>query len=113
MAVDFFIKQGDTAPPIVAILKDALGTVVQLAGCSVRFIMVDKASGVTAVDAPCDIVDAGEGRVSYQWVTGDTDIVSTYNAEYEVVLADSNVETFPNSKYIVVKVVKDLGGTVG
>lgn len=113
MAVDFFIKQSDTSPPIVAILKDATGTVVDLTGSTIRFIMTNKATLVKIIDAPCDIVDAVNGRVSYAWVSPDTDVPAAYKAEFEVTWVDGTFETFPNSTYITVKVVADLGGTVG
>ena len=114
MATDFFLKQGDTAPPIVAVLKDASLAVVPLtAATSVRFLMSDKLSGVPAVNHLGTIVDAVNGKVSYQWQPGDSDIVSTYNGEWEIAWSDGTYETFPNSKYMTIKIVKDLGGTVG
>lgn len=113
MAVDFYIKEGDTSPPIVAILKDATGTVVDLTGTTIRFIMTNKSTSERVVDAAADIVDAVNGRVRYLWVAPDTDVPANYKAEFEVLWLDGTFETFPNSTYIAVKVVADLGGTVG
>lgn len=113
MAVDFYIKQADTSPPIVAILKDATDTAVDLTGATIRFIMTNKATGEAVVDAAAEIVDADEGRVRYLWVSPNTDEPANYKAEFEVLWPDGTYETFPNSAYITVKVVADLGGVVG
>ena len=113
MAVDYTIKTGDTAPPIAGTLLDANNDSVDLTGASVRFILKDKRTGDKIIDQPADVVDAVLGRVSYQWQTGDTDTADTYNAEFEVHWLDGTYETFPNSKYITVKFLQDLGGNVG
>lgn len=113
MAVDFFIKQADTSPPIVAILKDANLAPVDLTGATVRFIMTNKATLVKVIDAPANVVSAPAGRVSYNWVSPDTNVPATYKAEFEVHWLDGTYETFPNSAYITVKIIADLGGTVG
>lgn len=113
MATDFTIKTGDTAPAIVGTLKDATNAVVSLVGAdAVRFIMRVKGADTVLINQPAAITDAVGGVVSYQWRTGDTEQIDTYNAEFEVAWSDGTFETFPNSKYIVVKVIADLGGTV-
>lgn len=112
MAVDFYIKEGDTAPPIVAILKDAEEDVVVLTGATVRFIMNDKLSGTNVVDAAGTVVDSDNGVVAYEWQTGDTDTPGVYNGEFEVSWPDGTYETFPNWKHISIKIKADLGGTV-
>lgn len=112
MATDFFIKTGDTAPAIVAVLKDAVGTIVDLTDSSVLFIMRDKITNEKVVESAADILNPTGGQLSYQWQTGDTDTPDTYKAEFEVSFLDGTIETFPNSTYIFVKVVQDLGGLV-
>lgn len=110
MAIDFFIKQDDQLPELQATLKDSTNAVVNLSGCSVRFIMRDKSTGETKVDAPATVVNAAGGVVKYSWAVGDTDIPSTYKAEFEVQFPDTRLGTFPNSSYMQVKVTPDLGG---
>lgn len=113
MAADFTIKTGDTAPAIVGTLKDATLAVVNLtAANAVRFIMKNKATGVKVIDQPAVFTNAAGGVVTYQWQTGDTNTVATYTAEFEIAWSDGTFESFPNSKYIVVRVIADLGGTV-
>lgn len=114
MATDFFIKQSDTAPPIVVVLNDASEDAVDLStSSSIMFIMSNKLTGEVVVEAAADLLDADSGQVQYQWQTGDTDAAGVYKAEFEVTWDDGTIETFPNSKYISIKVVVDLGGTVG
>lgn len=112
MATDFYIKQADTAPPLVAILKDATLEPVDLTGTTLRFIMSASTTATPTVDQPAELVDAVNGRVRYLWQTGDTDIIGSYKAEFEVTWPDGTYETFPNKIYINVKVVADLGGVV-
>lgn len=113
MAVDFYIKQSDTSPPLVAILKDATGTAVDLTGSTIRFIMTNKSTAAIVVNQLATIVDATHGKVRYDWQTGETDVPTNYKAEFEVHWGDGTFETFPNSVYINVKITADLGGTVG
>lgn len=110
MATDFTIKRRDQLPEIAATLTDAEGTIVNLGGATVRFILVNKADGTVAVDQPATIVNAPAGTVKYTWVAGDTDVAGTYNGEFEVTFIDGRAETFPNSKNIAIKIFADLGG---
>lgn len=109
MSVDFTIKQHDQLPELVVTLTDAAQSIVNIAGATVRFIMSIK-GGANIIDAPATIVNASTGQVKYTWVEGDTDNVGTYNGEFEVLFGDGRAETFPNTKYIVIKVFADLGG---
>lgn len=110
MAADFFIKRRDQLPEIEAILKDSTPAVINLSGCTVRFIMVSKADGTVVVDEPATIVDAVAGRVKYSWQVGDTDDGGTYSAEFEVTFGSGLAETFPNKRNLQIKITDDLGG---
>lgn len=111
MAIDFTIKQHDQLPELVVTLSDSLGATVNLNGSlGVRFIFTNKVNGTKVIDAPATVVDAPNGIVKYTWQAGDTATASTYQGEFEVKFADGRVETFPNSKYIAIKVFADLGG---
>lgn len=110
MATDFFIKRGDRLPALRVTLRDSLGGLPNLTGATVKFIMNDKAAGTKIVQdqAAAIIGNPLNGVVEYAWQAGDTDIASTYSAEFEVTYLDGKDETFPNSKYIVIKIVPDL-----
>lgn len=109
MAVDFTIKQHDELPELVVTLKDALNAVVNVSGATVRFIMNVK-GGANVINQPATIVTPSAGVVKYTWQEGNTDTVGTYSGEFEVQFGDGRVETFPNNKYIQIKVFADLGG---
>jgi len=64
--------------------------------------------GALKIDTAMTIVDATGGIVQYDWQTGDTDTVGTYNVEFEVTYSDSSIETFPNNGNKVVSVVREL-----
>lgn len=103
----FYIKQNDTVPSIRATLQNGNGDPVDLINASVRFHM--RAIGAnTAVDAAAVVVSAAAGIVQYNWTATDTDIIGSYQAEFEVTYPDSTVETFPNDGYIRVEIIDDI-----
>lgn len=113
MATEFTIKQDDQLPEIISILKDSSTppVIINLTGVlGVRFIMTNKATGTVKVDQPATIVDHVGGEVKYTWQTVDTDTPGSYNGEWEVEFSDGKLESFPNNRYIQIKVFADLGG---
>ena len=103
----FSIRQNDTSPSLQALLKDADRNPIDLTGASVRFHM-KAVGGEVKVDQPMTVVDQDNGVVQYDWVTGDTDTVGTYNVEFEVTYSDGAIETFPNKGNLAVNVTKEL-----
>lgn len=103
----FNIKQNDTSPSLRATLTDADLNPINLTGASVQFHM-KSLDGALKIDTTMTIVDATGGIVQYDWQTGDTDTVGTYNVEFEVTYSDSSIETFPNNGNKVVSVVREL-----
>src|SRR5689334_4269609 len=111
MATDFTIKQDDQLPEILAVLKDDTDAEVNLTGIlGVRFIMTNKTTNEVKVDAAASVLDAPNGLVKYSWEEVDTDEAGNYKGEFEVEFSDGRLETFPNDKYLNIKVVVDLGG---
>lgn len=106
---DFYIKQGDTSPPLRAQLREDDGTPVDLTGATVRFKM-NRIGGNTGdtldVDNTATIDDATNGKVTYDWADGDTDQSGYYNAVFGVDYDGSGSidETFPNEQFLVIKV---------
>jgi hypothetical protein len=105
----FYIKQNDTSPDLQVICKDYSESVVSVSGAFVKFLMRNKRTGEVQVNASGVVVDGPNGVIKYSWVTGDTDTVGRYEAEFQVTYADSSIETFPNNGFITVEVLDDIG----
>lgn len=110
MSSVYYVKQGDTAPAAMAILLDPSGNPQSLAGAVVRFHMVTQERQVKvdalAVIDPDQVVNPG--KVTYQWLVGDTDDVGVYLAEWEVTFSGGAVQTYPNSEYDSVRIDAEL-----
>lgn len=121
MAADFTIKRNDTAPAMAAQLTDTVGGVTTpidlTAAVGVKLIMrLATAQTGTKVNAACSFVDKATGKVSYQWVTTDTDTEGVYYAEFQITWTDGTKETVPNdtvtannAPYYTVEITRDLG----
>ena len=103
----FYIKQNDTSPSLSATLTDYNGNAVNLTGASAKMHMKDQ-GGTLKVNAAMTVTDADAGIIKYDWQSGDTDTVGSYNVEFQVTYSDSSIETFPNHGYEVVVVVGEL-----
>lgn len=101
---DATVRSGDTAPALVATLKADDGTVVNLTGATVTFSMRDQKTGAILVTGACTLTSATGGVVTYTWVTGNTDVAGVYNADFKVTFSGGAIETFPNSRFLIVSV---------
>jgi len=115
----FTIKQNDTAPAYVADLLDDYGlpgeSAINLTSAtSVTFKMrLADTTGTPKISDAMTITTAANGRVTYEWQTGDTDTAGTYNVEFEILWTDGTIETVPNgadpdAQYLTVEIVDDL-----
>lgn len=107
------MKAGDTAPVVRATLLDENGDPVNLTGATVKFVMASTTTPRTVhIDEVAVLADAANGAVEYPWAVGDTALpAGEYVAEFEVVFADSRVQTFPTDGFVDVQIIDDLGGT--
>src|SRR5687767_5248298 len=96
---DFVIKQNDTWPPLPAQLQDASGPVDLTAADTVTLHMKSQGAGTTTGGGLCTITDAAAGRVAYTLTTADTDVVTLFDAEFEVDWGGGAISTFPNEGY--------------
>lgn len=100
----FELTQGDTEPPLRAILKDADGRVAVLQPTDVVHLRMKPAiPGLRAsIDNAAEVIDADEGDVQYQWVPADTATPGVFEAEFHVSNPTGYSKTFPNDEYIQV-----------
>lgn len=105
---DFTMKANDTRPAIQATLSAAATDVIS----SVKFLMSDS-TGTLKVNAAGSIVtqpsSTSGGVVKYQWVANDVNTAGNYRGEFQVTFNDSRIETYPNSAYIAISILPDLG----
>jgi hypothetical protein len=107
---DFSIKRGDTAPPLVAVLRSEGGTALDLSDVTSVAFKMRPATGVgSAVTGSAAVVDALAGKVAYSWRSGDTAVIDLYWAEFEIRWNSGEVQTVPSDEYIEVRVLADLG----
>ncbi len=101
-------------PPYQVQLVDGDGSIPNLAGASVRFLMTPVGSDVLKVDAAGSIIDAPNGKVQYQWVLADVDTLGIYEVHWEVTYPDSTVVPYPSDTVDVIEIVTgpNLGYTL-
>jgi len=107
---DFALKQHDRKPSIQATLTTG-GAPVNLAGCTVKFIMALTAGGAPVVNGSAVIVDPTKGIVRYDWAAGDTAVTGSYLAEWQVTDGSGLEWTFPTLSYHTVQINADLDGS--
>lgn len=104
---DFFIKQGDTLPPIARTLEDAAGDPVNITGGTVVFKMKPIGGGTIVYGGTATITNGTIGAVSYDWQTADTETSGLYLAEWDLSLS-GDTETFPNGGFDLILVTPSL-----
>ncbi len=106
----FYIAQGDTLPAISATLLQEDGEPANLTGAAVVFRMknIEQSVRISArVIGTATIVEAGAGKVRYDWKPGETAIAGLYLAEWVVTIGGA-VSTYPNSRYLLVQIRENL-----
>lgn len=105
---EFVIKQHDTRPSILGTLSADPTDIF----ASVWFLMRDQ-TGTLVVSRAGTLVEqpssTSGGKVKYQWQDGDTDVAGVFRAEFQVTFSDDRIETYPNSGYLTINIVEDLG----
>ncbi len=110
---DFQIKRGDTSSPLFVTLEDENGDAVDIENAVVRFRMgpIDGGDLVISDEAVNlqngDGSDGTLGEVTYTWILQASE-AGFYLGEMEVTYVSGDVQTFPNSGYILINVLEDL-----
>lgn len=103
----FTIKENDTAPELIAILKDINGPVNLATAISVILHMGPK-RGPLKINSPVLVSNPSAGEVTYQWQTVDTNNPGIYHAEFEVHWNDGRIETFPSEGVLYIEVTEEI-----
>jgi hypothetical protein len=88
-----------------ATLTDCDGNVIDLSQGTptVTFRMAPLAGGAATIEALANIDVAVDGKVSHDWITGETDVPGFFLAEWMVDYeGDGDKQTFPNEGYLLV-----------
>lgn len=82
------IVQGDLLPIYVADAESATGSPFDFTGWTLTFVMAGpvERSGPATGDAL--------GKLTYRWVSGDTDVQGDYEARFDGISPDGKPETF-------------------
>lgn len=107
----FHIGEDDLNPALQVICTDDKGAVVPLDdAASVAFFMINPGVETPEVNGSAAVfVDKPAGIVEYRWVAGDVDTPGVYDAHFVVTWNDGKKTTFPNSRFITVKIKKKIG----
>ena len=86
-------------------IKDATGTVVPLAGCTISFNLMNLDTGVqvNSADDNCPILVAGDGTCTYTWKVTDLATAGDYLGEIKVIFADTSIETVYGTIDVIVR----------
>lgn len=96
MDVSFTVKQGDTLPVMFGTLSDASGVVPLTLASSVYLHATHISTGAVLINAPCVVVAADQGKVSYTFLTADTLVAGDYEFEFLVNWSSGAKQRFPN-----------------
>jgi len=111
---NFVMKVGDTSPDIEIQCQDSAGDPVDISGADVKFHLVPQDGTTLEIDSVATITSGSDGKVKYEWATGDTDLTAqTYDAEFQVTFSPGTgseaIETFPNTGNISIQFIEELG----
>jgi hypothetical protein len=100
------LKRNDTKDTISYTITNPDGSVVNLTGAAVKFVMGKGKTLIT--NASATIVSAAAGTVSYTLTENDTLAAGTFNAEFEVAFSNGKEKTYPTNGYIQVKIEANI-----
>lgn len=96
------LRAGDTAPSLPIVCTRA-GKAIDLTGATVRLIISNSAGTRTnSSHDTCTITSATSGTCTYNLQSGDISTADTYTADTEITYSNGNVETVPQSEFLVV-----------
>lgn len=101
------MRQGTTLPVLQATVKDDNGDVIDLSTVtSVVFRMYGN-DGVKIDNVAASVVSASEGTIKYEWASGDTDTVASYNAHFKLTFVSGGIMIAPSRNTLNIEVWDD------
>ena len=89
------LVRGNKGKIVTFTIKDADGSAVNLAGCTINFHLynLDTNIQVNAADDDCVILVAADGTCTYTWKVTDLATAGDFKGEIEVIFADTSEDT--------------------
>lgn len=109
--VDFTIRKGDILPAIVATLYNTVAgvdVIADLTGATVQFLYKNVIGGTLVTRTAVVVGSPTLGKVTYQWVSGDTVAAGEFYAYWRVTFTGGAVGTYPNKAYNLIAVIESL-----
>ena len=105
---DFHIRVGYLLPELeVTLYHDRdVADLTNATGVELRYRL--KSGGAVTVKNAAFVGARTGGKVKYAWVTGDTDTVAVYEANWRVTYQGGKTENFPSDEFFTIKVAADL-----
>lgn len=100
---DFYVRAGDTLPPIQATLLDPTGAAVDLTGATVHFRM-HLPGAAYKVDRVATLTSPSTGQLQYSWAAGDTDTAGSYLAHWHITFPGGATQTIPTQRDMAIEV---------
>lgn len=98
-----YLKRGDDAPALRAVLMDLYDPVDLSEATDVRLV-ARRPNGTLVVDHQPVVRGSDVGEVLYQWQPGDTAEVGDLQVEIKVTWSAGGTQTFPAEGFLIVKV---------
>lgn len=105
---DFAIKQGDVLPVLNDTLSYNDGSLANLTGASVKFIMRSITALGPTINTTATIVTPVSGTVSYTFTPTDTTTAGRYQGAWVVVFANGKQQQFPTIGYLDIAIDENI-----
>ncbi|ELZ00772.1 BppU family phage baseplate upper protein [Natrialba asiatica] len=100
MCESFYLKSGDTAPVLEAVLLDENGESIDLNDAEVQFRLQEPRGGSPVLNDAATSFDANGGIVRYSWSEDEiSELTGRFRADFIVDYPDGSQETFPNDGF--------------
>jgi hypothetical protein len=99
---------GDTQPFEYQLKWDD-GTAIDLrTATGVKFMMYEDGATTATVDAACVITDAENGKVTYNFATGDVDTGGMYKYRYKITFSTTKILSVPSNDVLWLYIIDPL-----